>query len=489
MSTPTLSRINNIIGYVRRNVSNNPDIYQIHNLRSTLANGKRNLERISSTLSQSEYDNVNIRIEQLLEALDRRTNAVQTHVTRTPRIQRIYNQQRGHPKCAINRNNLESLLAMGFTVKKIATEGLLGGIMHPNTIHNYIKKHQMKSPRERYTNLTNAELEEKIRRINNEFPNSGANEVQAHLQNQGITVQRNKIRNTLATIDPIGTASRWSRTIERRTYYVPTPNYLWHTDSHHKLIRWNFVIHGSIDGYSRFIPMLRVSINNLAKTALDFFFESIKSCGIPGRVRGDGGSEFNHVEAFMELANGESRGSFLRGKSVHNQRIERLWRDVHEKVVEKYQKTFYHMENHGILDIEDSVHMFCLQHTFAKRINSDLQKWKDAHNNHKVRTEHNQTPLQMWMSGGILSQSSQCTAMSNMYRRSLQETETLVTTFLRSHNLEEPNNIRAVLQRFPSPLTIGKLHLLEQSIDVLAESNQYGIDIYNVMAFVRNNRL
>lgn len=109
--------------------------------------------------------------------------------------------------------------------------------------------------------------------------------------------------------------------------------------------RWNFVIHGSIDGYSRFIPMLRVSINNLAKTALDFFFESIKSCGIPGRVRGDGGSEFNHVEAFMELANGESRGSFLRGKSVHNQRIERLWRDVHEKVVEKYQKTFYHMEN------------------------------------------------------------------------------------------------------------------------------------------------
>lgn len=91
--------------------------------------------------------------------------------------------------------------------------------------------------------------------------------------------------------------------------------------------------------------MLRISTDNLAKTAFDFFLESIRSCGIPGRMRVDGGSEFNHVEYFMKLANGQNRGSFMRGKSVHNQRIERLWKDVHEKVVVKYKDTFLHMEN------------------------------------------------------------------------------------------------------------------------------------------------
>lgn len=60
----------------------------------------------------------------------------------------------------------------------------------------------------------------------------------AYLRQAGIHVTRNRVRETLAQIDPIGTARRWSSTIKRRVYRVPTPNSLWHIDAHMKLSRW-----------------------------------------------------------------------------------------------------------------------------------------------------------------------------------------------------------------------------------------------------------
>lgn len=62
--------------------------------------------------------------------------------------------------------------------------------------------------------------------------------INGYLRSQGILVPRQKIRSMLRTADPVGTASRWGRTVARRTYFVPTPNSLWHIDGHMKLIRF-----------------------------------------------------------------------------------------------------------------------------------------------------------------------------------------------------------------------------------------------------------
>lgn len=65
----------------------------------------------------------------------------------------------------------------------------------------------------------------------------GAEEVFAALKVQGVLIQRKRCRELLSNIDPIGTATRWSRTIQRRQYRVPSANLLWHVDTHHSLIR------------------------------------------------------------------------------------------------------------------------------------------------------------------------------------------------------------------------------------------------------------
>ena len=71
------------------------------------------------------------------------------------------------------------------------------------------------------------------------------------LQSKGIRVQRSRIRESIARVDPVNTVLRWGMVVSRRKYSVPWPNSLWHLDGHHSLIRWGLVIHGCIDGFSR----------------------------------------------------------------------------------------------------------------------------------------------------------------------------------------------------------------------------------------------
>ena len=71
-----------------------------------------------------------------------------------------------------------------------------------------------------------------------------------------------------------------------------------------KLERWGFVIHGCIDGYSRFVTYLKVSNNKRPSTVLGYFKAAVRDYGLPSRVRGDHGLENNGIEpsAMWELS-------------------------------------------------------------------------------------------------------------------------------------------------------------------------------------------
>ena len=126
--------------------------------------------------------------------------------------------------------------------------------------------------------------------IKAEFENSGERMVIGILRSRGIHVPRQRVRDIIRRIDPINTALRWRAMHPRYQYDVPGPNALWHIDGLHKLIRWGFVVHGGIDGFSRLVVFLKCAMNNRAETVMSTFIEGTRRYGIPSRVRSDHGS-------------------------------------------------------------------------------------------------------------------------------------------------------------------------------------------------------
>ena len=89
---------------------------------------------------------------------------------------------------------------------------------------------------------------------------------------------------------------------------------------------------------------------------------------------------------------GEEARPVVVGSSVHKQRIERHNQAVNEQVFIGFKQEFYDLETEGILDPLNETYMFCLQYIY-------LPKFTDAHNNHAVSTERNNSPAELfWLS-------------------------------------------------------------------------------------------
>ena len=57
------------------------------------------------------------------------------------------------------------------------------------------------------------------------------------------------------------------------------------------------------------------------------------------------------------------------------------------------------MEQSGILNMSNDLHLFVLHLVFLPRINFALEEYLKMFNDHKIRTARNMTPNQLWTNG------------------------------------------------------------------------------------------
>ncbi|XP_033987789.1 uncharacterized protein LOC117496702 isoform X1 [Trematomus bernacchii] len=232
---------------------------------------------------------------------------------------------------------------------------------------------------------------------------------------------------------------------------------------------YNIVIFGGIDGFSRKIMYLGTSNDNCSSTTLAFFRESVQQFGYPLRVRADHGVENCGVAELMLTVRGPNSGSFISGKSVHNQRIERLWRDVWMAVTSIFYIVLHSLEDEGHLDPSNSTHLFCCHYVFLPRLQHSLKVFRDGWDNHPLRTEQNMTPNQMWAMGELHSPI-----------HDPDDVERLQIPYIdweaSGHLREEHSGIVVPVTR--SPLSDQQMEHLNANIDPMLPSDSFGKDIY-----------
>ena len=215
---------------------------------------------------------------------------------------------------------------------------------------------------------------------------------------------------------------------------------------------------------------LRCNTNNRGETVLGLFREAVNTFGLPTRVRCDHGTENIEVARMMLNAHGVEGNHVLTGLSVHNQRIERLWVDVVRYIVVPYRNIFTYLENSGLLDPLNEVHLFALHFVYQPRINRSIDEFILQWNHHGLSSERCQTPIQLMFEGlyNCLAQGdSSCTgAFSDYGIDDLAPMPELQT----NNNVEVPRSTVSL-----SPI---QQEMLAQVINPFSDDQSSGVNLY-----------
>ncbi|KAK1166318.1 hypothetical protein AOXY_G12919 [Acipenser oxyrinchus oxyrinchus] len=240
----TLRAIKNTLSTLERNFQDGS--IEIHNSYRLLQNAKTNFDRISTEIPENVKYHCFPELMSVFENEGISDTQSSINTCGDFVVQRRREGQFSLPWISVSRHQLQIFVSRGYTGKRIAEH--LGCLV--SYIYKRLKAEGL-SPRDKYSNITDNKLDTEVKSLHSQYPNAGAEMMNGYLRAKEIFVQRQRIHMCLNSIDPVSSAGQWAQVINRRSYHVPSPNSMWHMDGHMKLIRWGFVIHGAIDGFSR----------------------------------------------------------------------------------------------------------------------------------------------------------------------------------------------------------------------------------------------
>lgn len=270
----------------------------------------------------------------------------------------------GRPLKTVSKEEILELRRLKYTWTKIAS--MLG--VSRQTLYRQLSEYGIDT--NTYSNITESDLDDLLCELKCEHPTYGEVMLQGFLLSMNINVPRAKLRQAIHRVDHANTLHRRSQVIRRRVHCTPYPNEMWHIDGNHKMIRWRLVIHAGVDGFSRVVVYIKCANNNCAPTVFDSFLEGTFEFGTPNFVRSDHGGENYEVWRYIVSTHGPSH--VLTGRSTHNERIERLWRDVTRCVSSSFIDLFNSLEVEQLLDPTNELDIFCLHYVFIPRVNKGI---------------------------------------------------------------------------------------------------------------------
>ena len=168
---------------------------------------------------------------------------------------------------------------------------------------------------------------------------------------------------------------------------------------------------------------------------------------------------------------GHDRRSVIVGASVHNQWIERLWRDMHRCVTILFYKLFYFMEQVDLLDCSNETHLYALHYVFIPRINRALSEFMRGWNHHSIRSAHHKSPHQLFTAGALLLQHSGLAALDFF-----KDVDDTYGTDI-DGSISSPEG-SVVVPEVSNCLNSENFTRLQQTVNPLTASDDFGIDLY-----------
>ena len=275
------------------------------------------------------------------------------------------------PQRAVGNNKfvipkIENLIDDGFSVKEMSNTLCVSEGTNLRRMVEYGLKIRD------FSNISDDQLDSHVLALTNDYPFCDETILREVLKGRGIIIQRYRFRDSMHRVSEAGIQSRRKGRLKRRVYNVKGANHLWHIDTNHKLVKWYLIIFGAIDSDSRLPISMECIINNKAPTVLACFLKGVHTYGLPSRVRSDKGRDNVLVAEYMKKKRGPERSSMIIGPSTHNQRIERLWRDVFDGVIGFYYELFSFIEENIILDPLNEIDIAALHFNFIPLINEKL---------------------------------------------------------------------------------------------------------------------